>query len=45
MYRGTLMEYSIYTKRSLKEEHETITEYATLVGPDLAKKLIYCILD
>lgn len=46
MYSGTLMSYSMY-KRIRKEENqdELITEYTKLVGPKLARQLIYCFLD
>lgn len=46
MYSGTLMSYSMYKRMSKREnQDEQITEYMMLIGPKLAKRLIYCLLD
>ncbi|VVC33832.1 Hypothetical protein CINCED_3A002030 [Cinara cedri] len=45
LYSGTLMSYTIYKRLNKKNQDELITEYAKLVGPKLARQLIYCFLD
>lgn len=46
LYSGTVMTYSIYKRmRNVGNQDELITEYAKLVGPNLACQLIYCFLD
>lgn len=40
------MAYSMYKrKKNTENQDRLITEYASLVGPDLAGQLIYCFID
>jgi len=40
------MDYSTYKRIENREnQDELLTEYANLVGPDLAGQLIYCFMD
>ncbi|XP_060856733.1 arginyl-tRNA--protein transferase 1 isoform X1 [Metopolophium dirhodum] len=46
LYRGSLMHYSAFKIIGNNEnEDERIKEYKILIGPKLARKLIYCIMD
>lgn len=46
LYSGTLMTYSMYKRmKNMVNQDKLITEYTLLVGPDLARQLIYCFLD
>ncbi|XP_022178561.1 arginyl-tRNA--protein transferase 1 isoform X2 [Myzus persicae] len=46
LYRGSLMPYSAFKiVGNKKNEEERVKEYKTLIGPTLARKLIYCIMD
>lgn len=40
------MDYSTYkTMKNRENQDDLLTEYAKLVGPDLARKLIFCFID
>ncbi|XP_026816887.1 arginyl-tRNA--protein transferase 1 isoform X2 [Rhopalosiphum maidis] len=47
LYRGSLMPYSAYKiiGRKKHQDEQVIKEYKMLVGPKLARQLIYCIMD
>ncbi|XP_060845111.1 arginyl-tRNA--protein transferase 1 isoform X2 [Rhopalosiphum padi] len=46
LYRGSLMPYSAYkTIGRMKHQDEQVKEFKMLVGPKLARQLIYCIMD
>lgn len=46
LYSGSLMPYSMYKGiKNTENQDELIIEYIKLVGPKLARQLIYCFLD